>query len=114
MEIKSPVGVAGGCRGGICNAVPPCPLTPALSPGERENGRPSFGGWDRLDFGRNGRRAGADIERRTLDLEWRNDGRVCFGRPFGTESTFYWRPPNVETLGYFRMSLRDRDLNLEP
>jgi hypothetical protein len=49
------------------------------------------------------------LSRRGLSPEGTTETVPSVGRPFGTIVTI--KPtPNVETLGYWRMSLRDRDV----
>src|SRR5258708_9315596 len=71
-----------------------------LHPGGMRDNSPTFQRW-----GNSGRRR--------ISPEGTTDGSRAFGRPFGTYCPWGVGSPNVETLGYCRMSLRDRSFAAE-
>src|SRR5258708_5597886 len=71
-----------------------------LHPGGMRDNSPTFQRW-----GTSGRRR--------ISPEGTTDGSRAFGRPFGTYCPWGVGSPNVETLGYCRMSLRDRSFAAE-
>src|SRR5258708_1987513 len=71
-----------------------------LHPGGMRDNSPTFQRW-----GTSGRRR--------ISPEGTTDGSRAFGRPFGTYCPWGVGSPNVETLGYCRMSLRDSSVAAE-